>query len=66
MSQNVITVHSDKIEITTQNNETIYYNDNTTTYDTFNVITVAKVGSQNFETIIMPLYKKKPFSYWRR
>ena len=25
MSQNVITVHNDKIEITTQNNETIYY-----------------------------------------
>jgi len=63
MSQNVITVHSDKIEITTQNNETIYYNDNTITYDTYNVITVAKVGSQNFDTIIMPLYKKKPLTH---
>ena len=63
MSQNIITVHSDKIEITTQNNETIYYNDNTSTYDTFNVITVGKVGSHNFQTIIMPSSKKKPLTH---
>lgn len=63
MSQNVITVHNDKIEITTQNNQTIYYNDKTTIYDIFNVITVGKVGSMNLSTILTPLYRTNPLTH---
>ena len=59
----MITPHNDKIEITTQNNETIYYNDGTATYDTFNVITVGKVGSMNLSTILTPVYRKKPLTH---
>ena len=48
MTQNIITTHSDKIEIKNKNNEIIFYND---FIDTFTICTIGKVGYGNFSNI---------------
>ena len=48
MSKNTIIQHSDKIEITNKDGETIYFNNT----DKYKVITVAKVASQSFLNIL--------------
>ena len=45
MSENTITVHTDKMEIKNKNNEIIFYND---FIDTFTIFTIGKVGYGNF------------------
>ena len=63
MTKNKIISYTDKIKIITQNNNILYYNDKTEIYDMYNVITVGKVGSQNFDTILIPLFKKRPLTH---
>ena len=63
MTKNKIISYTDKIKIVTQNNNVLYYNDRTEIYDMYNVITVGKVGSQNFDTILIPLFMKRPLTH---
>jgi len=63
MTKNKIISYTDKIKIITQNNNILYYNDKTEIYDMYNVITVGKVGSQNFDTILIPLFMKRPLTH---